>query len=146
MFDQYLWYSLKVKEIVKNIEAQKLINRIQKDIIDSGIDPKKLVKNLHKLRDYALEEKNPTLTKVLRLTYEHISETETFQIPIPDDEPVDEIDGGTVEYKQVEDPDKNQPVESLNYLLSIMSKSENKGNINELKEYRNALKEYAETH
>jgi len=137
---------LKVIDIVKNTEAQKLINRIQKDLINSGIEPIKIVKTLKKLRDYALEEKNPTLTKVLRLTYEHISGTKTFQIPIPDDEPVDEIDGDTVEHKHVEDPDKSKPVESLNYLLSIMSNSDNKGNIIELKEYRNALLEYAETH
>jgi len=129
---------------VENIEAQKLINRIQKEIITDGIDPVKLIKDLKKLRAYALEENNPTLVKVLRLTYEHIGEYESFNIPIPDDEPVDEIDGTEVKHKPADDPSKNDPVESLNYLLSVMSGSSNKANMNELREYRNALLEYAE--
>jgi hypothetical protein len=131
---------------VENIEAQKLINRIQKDIIDKGFDPAKLVKDLKKLRAYALEEGNPTLVKVLRLTYEHIGTYGSFSIPIPDDEPVDEIDGTEVSHKPDETPGKNDPVESLNYLLSVMRNSSNKANLNELKEYRNALLEYMQTH
>ena len=131
---------------MENIEAQKLINRIQKEITTAGIDPVKLVKDLQKLREFALEENNPTLTKVLRLTYEHIAEYETFDIPIPEEEPVDEIDGDEVAHEVGDDIDRDDPVESLNYLLSVMSNSSNKANMNELKEYRNALLEYADTH
>ena len=131
---------------MENIEAQKLINRIQKEIITSGIDTAKLVKDLQKLRAFALEEGNPTITKVLRLTYEHIAEHDTFDIPIPEEDPVDEIDGDEVAHQVGEDIDRDDPVESLNYLLSIMSHSSNKANLNELKEYRNALLEYADTH
>lgn len=131
---------------MENIEAQKLINRTQKEIIESGIDSANLVKSLQKLRAFALEEGNPTLTKVLRLTYEHITEYETFNIPVPEEDPVEEIDGDEVSHELGEDIDRDDPVESLNYLLSIMSNSANKANLNELKEYRNALLEYADTH
>lgn len=124
---------------MENLEAQKLINRIQKDLLNTGIEPVKLVKNLKKLREYALEEENPTLTKVLRLTYEHIEENGAFLIPIPDDEPVDEIDGDEVDHQPESDPAQQDPVESLNYLLSVMMNSSNKANLNELREYRNAL-------
>ena len=131
---------------MENIEAQKLINRIQKEILSNGIDADKLTKELKKLRAYALEEGNPTLVKVLRLTYEHIENYGSFFIPIPDEEPVDEIDGAEVSYKPGEDPSKDDPVESLNYLLSVMSNPSNKTNLNELREYRNALMEYMQTH
>ena len=131
---------------MENIEAQKLINRIQKEIMTEGIDPAKLVKDLKKLRAFALEENNPTLVKVLRLTYEHIDENETFNIPIPEEEPVDEIDGTEVQHKTALSKTKHDPAESLKYLLSIMSKSSNKGNMVELREYRDALLEYVESH
>jgi hypothetical protein len=127
---------------VENLEAQKLIRKIQKEVLDSGIDPEKLVKELKKLRAYALEEGNPTLVKVLRLTYEHIAEYGTFDIPIPDDEPVDEIDGTEVEHEATAVPGKNDPVESLNYLMSVMTNSSNRTNLVELREYRDALQNY----
>lgn len=127
---------------MENIEAQKIINRIQKEIITTGIEPAKLVKALQQLREYALEEGNPTLTKVLRLTYEHISEYGAFYVPIPDEEPVDEIDGDAIEHEEFESTADNDPAESLNYLLSIMSNCNNKSNMNELREYRNALINY----
>lgn len=131
---------------MENIEAKQLINRIQKEIGTSGIDTAKLVRELKKLRSLALEENNPTLVKVLRLTYEHIGSFGTFDIPIPGEEPVDEIDGQAVNHRAGVNDGINDPVESLTYLLSIMGKSSNKVNMNELKEYRDALIEYNETH
>jgi hypothetical protein len=127
---------------VEKLEAQKLIKKIQKEILGSGIDSEKVIKELKKLRTYALEEGNPTLVKVLRLTYEHIAEHGTFAIPIPDDEPVDEIDGTEVDHETTETPGKDDPVESLNYLLSVMTNSSNKTNLAELREYRDALLNY----
>ncbi len=124
---------------MENLEAQKLIKKMQKEILSSGIDPEKLIKELKKLRAYALEEGNPTLVKVLRLTYEHLAEHGTFAIPIPDEEPVDEIDGTEVEHKPSAAQGKDDPVESLNYLLSVMTNSSNKANLGELREYRDAL-------
>ncbi len=130
---------------MENIEARKLINRIQKDLIKSGIEPEKLIKNLKKLRQFALEEQNPTITKVLRLTYEHIEAYETFAIPMPSDEPIEEIDGEPAEGQTFEDS-TSDPANSLNYLLSIMDKSGNKGNLIEIREYRDNLIDYADTH
>ena len=127
---------------MENLEGQKLIRKIQKEILASGIEPEKLVKELKKLRAYALEEGNPTLVKVLRLTYEHIENYGTFDIPIPDEEPVEEIDGTEVEHQASDAPGKNDPVESLNYLLSVMTNSSNKANLGELREYRDSLLNY----
>jgi hypothetical protein len=129
---------------VKSIEAQELIDKIQNKIESKGIDPAQLVKDLKKLRTYALEEKNPLVTKVLRMTYEHLSTEGTFRIPIPDDEPIEELDGDEVETYTIDNPEKEDPAQSLLYLLSIIRHAENKGNISELTEYRDALIDYME--
>lgn len=129
---------------MENIDANKLINRIQKKIIDKTISLVQLINDLKILRQFALQEKNPTITKVLRLTYEHIEEYEGFNIPVPSDEEVDEIDGETIEVENtIENPTKGG-TESLNYLLSLMMHSNNKANIAEIKEYRDAFIEFAE--
>lgn len=132
--------------IVENIEARKLINRIQNDIIKSGIDKSKLINDLKRLRQFSIEENIPAITKVLRLTYEHIEAYDTFAIPIPSDEPVDEIDGEPTEEVSEIESNSESPAESLDYMLSLMDNTNNKTNMTELREYRNALLEYAETH
>ena len=39
-----------------------------------------------------LKKMNPLLAKVIRLTYEHIEAYQTFDIPIPEDEPVEDAE------------------------------------------------------
>lgn len=135
---------------MESIEGNKLIVKLQKDLAKNGV--KKLdaiVKGLKELRPYALEEQDPTLTKVIRLTYEHIEENKTFNIPVPADEVVMETEGeeGTEEEQEVEvientienDDDR---VESLDYLFSLMLDRKNPANQQDMFEYRDALKEY----
>ncbi|PKP48378.1 MAG: hypothetical protein CVT95_04495 [Bacteroidetes bacterium HGW-Bacteroidetes-12] len=129
---------------MQTIEANKLIEKIQKEISKSGINSSKLVEQLTELREFALKEEDPTLTKVLRLTYEHIAEYGSFNIPIPADELVAEGDEEDAEAEMMinsieTDEDR---VESLNYLLSLMHDRENPSNRQELFEYRDALKNY----
>lgn len=122
---------------LENPKAQKLLNKIQRDLMRNGIITNTIVADLKELRPYAVEENNPLLAKVIRLTYEHIETYETFDVPIPEDEPVE----GFEEQEEAEEVD---PKESLDYLLSLMAESKNKLNALELREYSNNLTAYAE--
>lgn len=103
----------------------------------NGIITNTIVEDLKELRPYAVEEKNPLLAKVIRLTYEHIETYQTFDIPIPEDEPIEDLD----EQEEAEEAD---PKESLDYLLSLMAESKNRINAIELREYSENLTTYAE--
>lgn len=103
----------------------------------NGIIVNTLVQDLKDLRPYAVEDHDPLLAKVIRLTYEHVEEYNTFDIPIPDDEPLDELEETSAS------PETN-PEESLDYLLSLMSDTSIKNNEIDLREYSRALREYAE--
>lgn len=104
----------------------------------NGIIINTIVEDLKELRPFAIEENNPLLAKVIRLTYEHIDTYKTFAIPIPEDEPLEEFEADNPEGNDVE------PAESLDYLLSLISESGNKLNEIDLKEYRDNLIAYAE--
>src|SRR5690606_26936780 len=103
----------------------------------NGIIVNTMVADLKNLRPFAVEEEDPLLAKVIRLTYEHIDTYETLDIPIPDDEPIDENEEVSAS------PDAN-PEESLDYLLSLMNDTSIKNNEMDLREYSRALQEYAE--
>lgn len=134
---------------MESLEGNKLIVKLQKDLAKNGV--KKLdaiVKDLKDLRPYALEEQDPTLTKVIRLTYEHIEDNKTFNIPLPPEE------GFEVEVEEGEEAPEEVPmiistietdedrVESLDYLFSLMLDRKNPSNIQDMYEYRDALKAY----
>ncbi|MFZ0489261.1 MAG: hypothetical protein WAM00_03380 [Salegentibacter sp.] len=121
---------------MKNNKAQKLLNKIQRDLMRNGIIINTLVEDLQELRKMVVEEGDPLLAKVIRLTFEHVESYQAFEIPIPDDEPVEE-DGEIVN-------EEISGQESLDYLLSLMADSSNKVNEIELREYVNALNTYAE--
>lgn len=104
----------------------------------NGIITNTIIGDLKELRPYAVEEKSPLLAKVIRLTFEHLETYQTFDIPIPDDEPVEGFEGEESEEKLVD------PQESLDYLLSLMAESKNKLNALELREFSNNLITYAE--
>lgn len=127
---------------MENNEANKLIEKIQKDINKSGIDAKKTVEGLTQLRTYALEEQDPTATKVLRLAYEHIQEHGTFNIPIPADELVADNEDEEPELIENSIETDEERAESLVYMLSLLLDRHNPNNRQELFEYRDALKDY----
>ncbi|MCB9334793.1 MAG: hypothetical protein H6586_01475 [Flavobacteriales bacterium] len=124
---------------MQSIEANKLIVGLQKELAKSGIVAEKLVKGLQELRPYALAEEDPTLTKVIRLTYEHIENTGTFNIPIPADEAV--VEGEEIE-NDMDMEDFENKKSSLDYLLSLMLDAKNPTNRQDLMEYRDMLKNY----
>ena len=137
---------------MENLKAQKLLNKIQKDLMRNGIITNTLVEELKELRTLVVEEQIPLLAKALRLTYEHIAENDDFLIAIPDDDPITEDDesenvdeeNDDVEEVEVEnDAEAITGQESLEYLLSLMADHSNKLNEMELREYVKALKEDA---
>lgn len=121
---------------MENKKATKLIDKILSDLDKNGINTNTLIDDIKELRTYALEAKIPLVVKVLRLTYEHIEATESFMIPMLDDEPIEE-DGSVVETSA-----DVSPVESLKYVIALMKNLNNKGNIADLKEYRDFLNAY----
>ncbi|TBW29132.1 hypothetical protein [Gramella sp. KN1008] len=121
---------------MENIKAQKLLNKIQRDLMRNGIIINTLVEDLKDLRKLVVEENIPLLAKVIRLTYEHIEENEDFLIAIPEDEPLE----GEEETTATEEV---TGLESLEYMFSLMADHSNKLNEQELREYVRALKEFA---
>ena len=126
---------------MENIKAQKLLNKIQRDLMRNGIITNTIVEDLKELRKFVVEENIPLLAKVTRLTYEHIQENEDFLIAIPEDEPV-ELEEGEEE-TSMEESEEVTGQESLEYMLSLMAEHDNKVNEIELREYVRALKEEA---
>lgn len=139
---------------MENKKALKLIDKILIDLEKSGINTDTLIEDLKNLRSYALEQQVPLVVKVLRLTCEHIVENDSFLIPIPDDEPIDQNEGDEVseDHKAKEGAErKNEtpsvvekiedvnPVESLMYLVSLFKDLKNKMNLMDLSDYRDAL-------
>ncbi|MDH7446513.1 hypothetical protein [Aquimarina sp. 2201CG14-23] len=118
---------------MENKKALKLIDKILTDLEKSGINTDVLIEDLKSLRSFALEQQVPLVVKVLRLTYEHIEENDSFLIPIPDDEPIEENEA------PVEKSEDQNPVESLKYLISLLKDLKNKMNVMDLADYRDAL-------
>lgn len=123
---------------MNNPKARKLLDKIQRDLMRNGIVVNTIVSDLKELRPYAVEEENPLLAKVIRLTYEHIENYQTFFISIPEDEPVDELEDENESETSV------TPEESLDYLLSLMNDTSIKNNEMDLREYSRDLQEYEE--
>jgi len=130
---------------LNNPKAQKLIKKILDDLDHAGIITNTLVEDLKKLRPFAVEEKQPVIAKSIRLTYEHLEENFTFDIPIPEDEPVeDEEEGFESEGFEVEgfEAEEFNADQSLMYLIKLIKNSDNKMNIEEIREYNEALQNY----
>ena len=119
---------------MENKYAQKLIEKIQKEILKNQFDVASIVADLKKIREYSLEEQNPVVTKALRLAYEHLEANNAFLIAIPDDEPIDdEADTDTTNFS-----DENN-MESFEYFLSLIHDLTKKNNLLDLKEYNAAF-------
>lgn len=125
-------------------KAQKLIDKILDDLNRNGIVSNTLITDLKELRPYAVNEKRPVVAKAIRLMYEHIQEFDTFAIPIPNDEDI--IDEETGEVIVSDESTLGGPTESLVYLISLIRNEEHRRNKQEIREFNEALKEYADTY
>lgn len=116
---------------MKLAEANKKLEGIIKKVEKDGVKAKNLVDDLKELRAYALEEQDPLVTKVLRLTYEYLTENKAFDVQAQYEEDEEEN-----EYPiEIEDND------NLLYLLNLLLRSDHKVNREEIKDYRTALKQ-----
>lgn len=128
---------------MKNTKAQELIKKILENLDHSGIITNTLIQDLQALRPYAVEEKEPVIAKAIRLTYEHIEAYNTFAIGIPEDEPIEDPE---VDFEEVPEKEaiETKPDENLAYLVSLMKDAENRRNLEEIREFNEALIAYAE--
>jgi hypothetical protein len=115
-----------MKLAVANQKLEAIIKNVEKD----GVKAKNLIEDLKELREYALKEQDPLVTKVLRLSYEYIGENSSFDIQAQYEEDEEEN-----EYPiEIEDND------NLLYLLTLLKNADHKINREEIKDYRSALK------
>lgn len=120
-----------MKSAKANKALESLIAQLQ-----NGFDVENISSELKKVREIALEEKDPLLVRVLRQTYEYLEANQAFDITIEKDYSEDE-DGEEIE--TLKEPGTNE--ENLSYLLDLIVKSENKFNREEIKEMRTWFKE-----
>lgn len=119
------------KSRMKLAEANKKLESIIKNVEKDGVKAKNLIEDLKELRTFALEEQDPLVTKVLRLTYEYLSENNSFDVQAQYEEDEEEN-----EYPiEIEDND------NLLYLLNLLLRADHKVNREEIKDYRTALKQ-----
>lgn len=111
--------------------ANKLLEKIIAKVEAEGILADGLIDELKELREFALKEQDPLVTKVIRLTYEYLTENEAYDVEAQYEEDED----GSEYPLEIEDK------ENLLYLLSLLRKADHKINREEIKDYRTALKE-----
>lgn len=122
-----------MKSAKANKALESLIAKIEKDF-----DVDYIIAELKKVREIALEEKDPLLVRVFRQTYEYLEGNQAFDVTVEKEYSEDE-DGEEIE--TLKEPGTNQ--ENLSYLLDLIIKSENKFNREEIKEMRTWFKENA---
>lgn len=116
-----------MKLAAANKKLDAIITKVEKE----GISASGLIEDLKELREYALKEQDPLVTKVLRLTYEFLGENNSFDVQAQYEEDEEEN-----EYPiEIEDQD------NLLYLLNLLKNADHKINREEIKDYRTALKQ-----
>ncbi len=115
-----------MKLVAANLQLDSIIAKVEK----KGMKATKLVEDLKELRELALKEQDPLVTKVLRLSYEFITEKGTFDVQAQYEEDEEEN-----EY-----PIEIEEAENFLYLLNLLKKADHKINREEIKDYRTALK------
>ena len=127
-----------------NRKAKKLLKNIIIDLDENGIKTTSLVEALKELRPFAVAENRPVVAKSIRLVYQHLETFDTFAVQIPNDEEIIDEESGVV--LAADESQESTPTESLHYILSLIEHEEHKRNKQEIREFNNALKEYAETY
>jgi len=116
---------------MKTPQANQKLNAIIEDVEKNGLSYADLIDDLKTLREFALQEEDPLVTKVLRLTYEYLEENDSFDV----DAQYEEDEEGNQYPIEVEDSD------NLVYLLTLLKNADHRINREEIKDYRTALKE-----
>jgi hypothetical protein len=116
---------------MKLLAANKKLDAIISKVETEGVTATGLIEDLKELREYALKEQDPLVTKVLRLTYEYLGENNGFEVQAQYEEDEEEN-----EY-----PIEIEEKENLLYLLNLLKNADHKINREEIKDYRTALKQ-----
>ncbi len=116
---------------MKIAAANKKLEEIIETVNKSGLEADKLIDNLKELREFALKEQDPLVTKVLRLSYEFLLEKNTFNVQAQ----YEEDEEGSEYPLEIDDK------ENLLYLLDLLKNADHKINREEIKDYRTALKQ-----
>ena len=116
---------------MKIAAANKKLDAIIETVEKEGITAAGLIEDLKELREFALKEQDPLVTKVLRLTYEFLTENKSFSVQAQYEEDEEEN-----EY-----PIEIEDNENLLYLLNLLKNADHKINREEIKDYRTALKQ-----
>ena len=116
-----------MKTGIANKKLDVIIEKVEKEgVLASG-----LIEDLKDLREYSLKEQDPLVTKVLRLTYEYLTENKGFDVQAQYEE-----DEEGSEY-----PIEIEANDNLLYLLNLLKNAEHKINREEIKDYSTSLKE-----
>ena len=115
---------------MKIAAANKKLDAIIEKVEKKGVEADKLIDDLKELRELALKEQDPLVTKVLRLTYEFLGENNAFDVQAQ----YEEDEEGNEYPIEIEDN------ENLLYLLNLLKNADHKINREEIKDYRTALK------
>jgi len=119
--------TLNMRTATANVKLDEIIAKVEK----KGIEATGLVADLKSLRELALQEQDPLVVKVLRLTYEFLEENKCFDVQAQYEE---DEEGNEYPVEEIEDK------ENLLYLLNLLKNAEHKINREEIKDYRSALK------
>lgn len=114
---------------MKDPKAKALIVDIRKNI-NGGAEMMVIIDQLKRLREFALAEGDPLVTKVIRLAYERLEEEGEIQVEFQPtvNEEEEEEEMPIIEGTQFE------------YLLDLLEHSDNKYNREELALFRDGLK------
>jgi hypothetical protein len=103
--------------------ANKILDQLTQDIEKNGVRPEENIPLIQQIREFALKENDPLITRALRLLWQHLESNGAFQLTFLEEAETQE--------------------ENLLYMLNLCKKSENTYNRDELREMTNMLQEMA---
>jgi len=111
-------------------DTVKLIDELKSFVDKKGIVKDEVVKKLMELRPHFIEQKEPLVTRVIRMTAEYIEEFEVFDLNLLAD---DDEDGNIEEEIDMDGEDSfNEVKENFIYLLDLFAHPDNVMNKEEL--------------
>ncbi len=117
-------------EAVLNKETMKRIATLKSLVESKGIVKDEVVKQLTELRPFFIDQKEPLVTRVVRLTSEYIDDRSYFDLNLLADE---DEEGNTVEEIDMKGDDSfNESKENFLYLLDLFAHPDNQLNRDEL--------------
>lgn len=117
-------------EATLNKDTVALIDKLKSLVDKKGIVKDDVVKLLMELRPHFIEQNEPLITRVIRLTAEYIDDKGTFDINLLAEE--DEEGNIDEEIDMDSDDSFNEVKENFSYLLDLFGHPDNKQNKEEL--------------